>query len=144
MKFLSRLWRKPELPRGCAVLLPILGYEGTRYAGIENEDGTVEVPGGTVEMGEKPRFAAFRETLEEIGIAPWALRPIYDREHVGKHGQRYHAFVFVGFPIERAMWSVATPEPGKRLVALSRDDLTGPKGRYRDLMVEVFMHWITP
>lgn len=142
MSLFSRWWRRPTLPRGCAVLVPILGFEDTRYAGIENEDGTFEVPGGTVEPGEKPVFAAFRETLEEIGIAPWALAPIYDRAHTGKHGQRYHAFVFVAFPIQREMWSLAHPEPGKKLVAVKRDDLIGPRGRYRDLMAEVFIHWM--
>jgi ADP-ribose pyrophosphatase YjhB (NUDIX family) len=34
------------------------------------------LPGGKVEAGESPRFAAFRECVEETGVVPTSLRPL--------------------------------------------------------------------
>lgn len=136
------LFQKPPL-NGCALLIPIEGYELPHYVALQHRDGSIEVPGGHVEEKEKPRFAAFREAIEEVGLATNGLRPLYDGHHTGRNGELYHAWVFVCEPVPNRLFGTATSEgSGCKVVAVTEHDLTGPKSVYRDLMTTVFMNWV--
>ncbi len=87
-----------------------------------------EVPGGEIEDGETPEEAAARETLEETGWRPAALRPLgHYHPFVGRSDHTFHVFVadraeHVGAPAsaeaERVEW---VPVPDVRtLVAEGR------------------------
>ena len=83
-----------------------------------------EIPAGRIEPGETPEAAAARETLEETGWEPSALRPLF-RYHPtnGVSDQTFHIFVadgatHVGEPTdageaERVEW-VARPRAAAR------------------------------
>ena len=66
-----------------------------------------EVPGGRIDEGESPEQAAERETLEETGWRPRALRPIGAYHPLaGAVDQRFHVFLaegaeHVGEPADR-------------------------------------------
>lgn len=66
-----------------AVLVPLVEWQGETYLLFEvrsdtlrRQPGEVCFPGGRMEPGEGPTECAFRETWEELGISPSAIRPI--------------------------------------------------------------------
>lgn len=66
-----------------AVLAPLVEWEGSTHVLFEvradtlsRQPGEVCFPGGKMEPGESPTECAFRETWEELGIPPSAIRPI--------------------------------------------------------------------
>lgn len=93
---------------------------------------------GAVEKGEDPRFAAFREAIEEVGVAAISLRKVYEGQHVGKGGEPYTAHVYLASGM---LATAPTNEDGTLLAnGVSALDLTGSEGQYPDLMARVFEH----
>jgi len=67
--------------------------------------GKINAPGGKIEPGETPLEAAIRETGEEVGLLPHALRPVGDLSFQFTDGLALHCVVFraegcEGEPIE--------------------------------------------
>jgi 8-oxo-dGTP diphosphatase len=69
--------------------------------------GKVNAPGGKIEPGERPLEAAIRETQEEVGVTPHALRERGQLHFQFVDGYSVHCVVFVadnctGEPVETA------------------------------------------
>lgn len=56
--------------QAAVVLMP---HPNGGWVAFKHEEGW-NLPGGKVEKGETPRFAALRECIEEVGITPTSLR----------------------------------------------------------------------
>lgn len=121
--------------QGVGVLIPV---EGNAWVAFRNHKGLLEVPGGKVHPGENPRWAAFRETVEETGYAPQGLRVLYRGAHVGRHGEPYEATVFLAALTSLTPTTVMElqDERGFPCVAVSAEELTGPKGQFPDVYRE--------
>lgn len=85
-----------------AVLIPLLHEEGNwkllftrRTERLSHHRGQVSFPGGSVETGESPRHAALRETCEEIGVQPDAVR-ILGRLPALETNSRFTITPFIG------------------------------------------------
>ena len=57
--------------QAAVVLMP---HPNGGWVAFKHEEGW-NLPGGKVEAGESPRFAAFRECVEEVGVTPTHLHP---------------------------------------------------------------------
>jgi 8-oxo-dGTP pyrophosphatase MutT (NUDIX family) len=80
-----------------------------------------EVPAGRVDEGETPQEAAFRETVEESGWRPAALRPLLSyRPFLGTCDQEFHLFLaddaeHIGDPVDRSESELVEWVPVERL-----------------------------
>ena len=85
-----------------------------------------EIPGGRIDEGETPAEAAARETLEETGWRPVALRPLFSYHPLsGGVDQTFHVFA-AGSAVEEAEPDVDEAErvewvPVERVRELIRD-----------------------
>lgn len=82
-----------------AVLVPLVEREGelfllyeVRASSLRRQPGEVCFPGGRVEPGERPRDCALRETWEELGLPPEAVRVIAPLDFL------HHRSGFVMYP----------------------------------------------
>jgi 8-oxo-dGTP pyrophosphatase MutT (NUDIX family) len=87
----------PSLLHAAAVLVPIIEHRQSpallmtvRASHLRRHAGQISFPGGRLESGDADiAAAAMRETEEEIGIAPAAIKPIgYLPDHVVQTGYR--------------------------------------------------------
>lgn len=126
---------------GVAIIVPVGDcYLGRKHPGT----GKYEFPGGEVLPGEDPRWAAFRECVEETGYAPSALRLVYTGEHVGRDGETWRALFYKDLMLYGTAFRAVHPdrlvcEDGHtRCTAVRRDQLTGPEGRFPDIYKKLF------
>lgn len=63
----------PHSGRGAAV---IIIHDGRILCGKRSDDGLICGPGGHIEYGEVPEYAAVREAMEEFGIIPYNLHTL--------------------------------------------------------------------
>ena len=103
-----------------AVLVPLVeGADGpallfeVRAASLRRQPGEVCFPGGKMEPGEDPVACALRETEEELGISPAAVRPIALLDYL------HHQGGFVMHPVlgEVDPAAVAAMRPARAEVA---------------------------
>lgn len=82
-----------ELPRRFAVLVPLVERDGVpqllfevRAATLHRQPGEVCFPGGQAEPGESDEACALRETEEELGIPPSAIRVVARLDYLVQQG----------------------------------------------------------
>ena len=87
-----------------SVLVPLVEWAGklhllfeVRSDALRRQPGEVCFPGGRMEEGEGPTQCAFRETEEELGIPPSAIRPIarLDDVFLPSHGLMHPVLALV-------------------------------------------------
>ena len=59
--------------------------------------GLWDIPGGTVEVGERPEYAAVRECLEEVGLSTYVRDLVSHLENMDTNGRdiNFHTLTFV-------------------------------------------------
>lgn len=110
-------------------------YRGGYAGRLHPKHGKWEVPGGTIEPGEHPRFAAFREFVEETGLVPIGLREVYVGQHTGPKGP-HTARVFVA-SVE-GQHGAGQSEDGGPIDGVPWARLVGPEGLYADTLRAAF------
>ncbi|MDY6045131.1 MAG: CoA pyrophosphatase [Peptoniphilus sp.] len=84
-----------------AVLCALIDVDGEEHVLFEKRSSKltshtseVSLPGGRIEEGETPRDAAFRETIEELRIAPSHLEIFGEADYlVTRRNQAVHCFI---------------------------------------------------
>ncbi len=126
----------PVLPAAPQTGVCIVARYRGGYAGrLHPKHGRWEVPGGTVEPGEHPRFAAFREFVEETGLVPIGLREVYVGQHTGPKGP-HTARVFVA--TVEGQHGLGLTEDGRSVEGVPWATLVGPDGLYADTLRAAF------
>ncbi|RME33204.1 MAG: CoA pyrophosphatase [Gammaproteobacteria bacterium] len=143
----ERLPQKPhvvqsEALRPAAVLIPLLDHPDelqalfTRRTGhLNRHAGEICFPGGTVEVGDaSPLETALRETREELGIDPGAVRPLgYLPPYHSRSG--FHITPVVGL-LPAGLEMAADPREVAEVFEVPFTWLIQPH-RYRECRIEV-------
>ncbi|HLI43742.1 MAG TPA: CoA pyrophosphatase [Acidimicrobiales bacterium] len=134
-----------------AVLIPLLRGEGggldvvviRRGVHLRSNPGEIAFPGGRIERGETPAAAALRETHEEVGLAPSAVRLLGALPPVARASRPEPIAAFVGLVEGRPRLS-ANPMEVDAVMTVPLAELADPSRYWEERWVRDGIEWRMP
>jgi 8-oxo-dGTP pyrophosphatase MutT (NUDIX family) len=134
-----------------AVLIPLLRGEGDglevvvirRGAHLRSNPGEIAFPGGRIEPGETPAAAALRETHEEVGLAPSAVRLLGALPPVARASRPEPIAAFVGV-VEGRPRLYENPMEVDAVMTVRLAELADPSRYWEERWVRDGVEWRMP
>ncbi len=110
-----------------------------RGQAAKNERGMWEVPGGTVDLGERRGAAAIREAFEELGVDVEIIEELHTIDHlIPDEGQHWVATPFLARIADGQTPSIMEPEKCEAIEWFALDALPSPLSITTRLNLEVY------